>query len=196
MDEPAARRPPGRGARVRAAVLGAALAELAEVGYDALTVEAVARRAGVHKTTVYRRWADRADLVVDALTEHVDLDVAVPAAGPIEDDLRAYARSVVAWLTAPTGRAVLAALLSDAARVPEVAEVKQRFFTARMRRAEPLVARAVARGELPAGTEPGDVVRALVAPIYLRLVITGEPVDDTTADAAARDAIVLARSAR
>ena len=58
-----------RGATVRANVLAATLAELAEAGYAALTVEAVADRAGVHKTTVYRRWRDREALVIDALTD-------------------------------------------------------------------------------------------------------------------------------
>ncbi len=183
-----------RGAPVRDAVLSATLSELAEVGYDALTVEAVARRAGVHKTTVYRRWVDRSGLVVDALTSQIAVDVPISSAGPIESDLRRYARSFVRWVTSPTGRTVLAALLSDAARLPEIAEVKRRFFADRIARAEPLVAAAIARGELPPTTSPGDVVRGLVAPIYLRLAITAEPVDQSTADAAARDALTLARS--
>src|SRR5580692_11427023 len=57
--------PPGRGPRMRAAVLAATLAELADTGYAALTIEAIARRAGVHKTTIYRHWPDRESLVAD-----------------------------------------------------------------------------------------------------------------------------------
>ena len=65
---PAGRSAVGRRPRMRAAVLGATLAELAERGYAALTVDTVARRAGVHKTSIYRRWGDRESLVVDALS--------------------------------------------------------------------------------------------------------------------------------
>ena len=62
-------RPAGRGPKVRAAVLAATLAELTETGYAALTVDNVARRAEVHKTTVYRRWKDREGLVADAVAQ-------------------------------------------------------------------------------------------------------------------------------
>jgi AcrR family transcriptional regulator len=191
---PAGARPPGRGAKVRAAVLAAALAELTEGGYAALTVERVARRAGVHKTTVYRRWQDRETLVADALTAHVAVDVPVPDTGSVETDLRDLARAVVRFLTSPTGRAVLAAVLSDAARVPEIAILKRSFFDDRFRRAEPVVARAVERGEVPPHTDPAALVAALVAPIYFRLVIAAEPVDERTADDAARAALAAARA--
>ena len=62
-------RPAGRGPKIRAAVLAATLAELTETGYTALTVDNVARRAGVHKTTIYRRWKDREGLVADAVAD-------------------------------------------------------------------------------------------------------------------------------
>src|SRR5688572_3565680 len=118
-------RPRGRGPKVRAAVLAATLAELAERGCAALTVEAVARRAGVHKTTVYRRWRDRESLVVDALTDLIAVEVPVPDSGDVATDLRELARALVQWLTSPGGQAVLAAVLSDTFRVPELAEVKR-----------------------------------------------------------------------
>ncbi|MBN6052035.1 TetR/AcrR family transcriptional regulator, partial [Nonomuraea sp. RK-328] len=114
-------RPVGRGAKVRAAVHAATLAELVDKGYAALTVEGVAQRAGVHKTTVYRRWKDRESLLVDALAEHMAADVPVPDTGTVEGDLRALARSLVQSYTSPTGRAVLAAMFTGAARLPEIA---------------------------------------------------------------------------
>src|SRR5262245_51457594 len=187
-------RPIGRGPKGRAAVLAAALVALTEGGYAALAGENVARRAGVHKTTVYRRWRDRESLVADALTDLAAADVPVPDTGSIETDLRELARSLVRFLSGPTGQAVLAAVLSDAARVPEIAVAKRRFFEDRFRRAEPVVARAVGRGELPHGTDPAELVRALVAPIYFRLVIAAEAIDEGTADHAARVALAAARA--
>ena len=179
---------------MRAAVLTATLAELAERGYAALTIEHVARRAGVHKTTIYRRWEDRERLVVDALTDHVAAEVPIPDTGAIATDLREHARALVGWLSSPIGRAVMAATLSDAARVPEVAAVKRRYFDDRYRRAEPVIARAIARGELPADTDPAELVKAMIAPIYLRFLVTADPVDETTADQAAQAALAVARA--
>lgn len=84
--------------------------------------------------------------------------------------------------------------MSDASRVPEIAEVKRRFFEDRFRRLEPLVVAAVERGELPAGTEPAELVKALIAPIYLRVLVTAEPVDEATADQAVQIALAAARA--
>lgn len=184
----------GRGPKVRAAVLAATLAELSEQGYANLSVDNVARRAGVHKTTVYRRWKDRESLVVDAVVDHVVAEVPVPDTGSIDSDLRQWARSLVKWLTSPTGSAVFAASMSDAAHLPEIARAKRRFYEDRFGRAGAVVSRAVARGELPADVDPAELIKTLIAPIYLRLLVTAEPIDQTTADHAAQVALVAARA--
>lgn len=183
-----------RGPKVHSAVLAATLAVLAEGGYAALTVDKVAERAGVHKTTIYRRWKDRENLVADALTDHFATDVPIPNTGAIDIDLRELARSLVEALTSQTGQAILAAVLSDAARIPQIAEVKRRFFDDRFRRAEPVIARAIERGELPTHTDPAELVKILIAPIYLRLLVTAEPVDKNTADHATQVALAAARA--
>ena len=147
----------GRGPKVRATVLAATLAELAGTGYAALTVDDVARRAGVHKTTIYRRWKNRESLVTDAMTDLAATQVPFPDTGDIDTDLRRLARSFVAFLNSPTGQAIAAAALSDASRIPEIADAKHRFFSDRFRRAEPVVSGAIARGELPADTDPAEL---------------------------------------
>lgn len=184
----------GRGPKVRAAVHAATLAELVDKGYAALTVDNVAQRAGVHKTTVYRRWADRESLVVDALSEHIAADVPVPDTGAVETDLRELARSLVSTMTSPGGQAVLAAMFSDAVRLPEIADARRRVFNDRFRRAEPVIARAIERGDLPADADSEEVLKALAAPIYFRLLISTEPVDEATADHAAALALAAARA--
>jgi AcrR family transcriptional regulator len=187
-------RPPGRGAKVRAAVLRATLQELADSGYAELTVDKVARRCGVHKTTIYRRWPDRESLVADAVIGRAAVEVPFPDTGDIEADLRQLARSLVRFLNSPAGKALAAATLSDASRIPEIAEAKHRFFADRFHRATLVVSGAIARGELPAGTDPAELVRALVAPIYLRLLVTAEPISQATADIAAAAALAAARA--
>jgi AcrR family transcriptional regulator len=187
-------RPPGRGPKVRAAVLAATLAELADSGYAELTVDNVARRCGVHKTTIYRRWRDRESLVADAVIDLATARVPFPDTGDIDVDLRELARSFVRFLNSPTGKAVTAATLSDASRIPEIADAKRRFFADRFRRAAPVVSGAIARGQLPADTDPAELIRAVVAPIYLRLLVTAEPVSQVTADNAAAAALAAARA--
>ena len=188
-------RPVGRGLKIRAAVLAATLAELTETGYTALTVDNVARRAGVHKTTIYRRWKDREALVAAAVAERAGTaKMPFPDTGDIGTDLLRLARMTVAFLTSPAGGIVVASSMSDVGRIPEVAGAKRRFFEALFRQAEPVVSGAIARGELPADTDPAELVRTLLAPIYLRLLVTAEPIDRTTADNAAKIALAAARA--
>jgi AcrR family transcriptional regulator len=184
----------GRGPKVRTAVLAATLAELADKGYAALTIDNIARRAGIHKTTIYRRWKDRESLVADVLGEHIAMDFPIPDTGSVETDLRELARLLVGWVTSPTGRMIFAAVYSDAARIPGISDVRRDLFDDSPRRAAPVIARAVEQGELPRGTDAAAVMRALVAPIYFRLEVTGEPVDEAAADQAAQIALAAARA--
>ena len=187
-------RPPGRGPKVRAAVLAATLAELADTGYAALTIENIARRAGVHKTTIYRRWTDRESLVADVLGERIAMDFPIPDAGSVEADLHQLAQAFVAWVSNPTGRMIFAAVYSDALRIPGITDVRRELFEYGPRRAAVVIERAVDRGELPTGTDPAAVLRALIAPIYFRLTVTGEPVGPAAADQAAQIALAAARA--
>lgn len=185
----------GRGPKMRAAVLAATTAELAESGFASLTIENVARRAGVHKTTIYRRWQERERLIVDALTERVAVEVPIPDTGSIETDVRELARGLVRWLGTPVGQAVTATMLSEeASRIPEIAAAKHDFYADRFQRASPVVLRAIERGELPPGTDPASVVKAFAAPIYFRLLVSAESLDDSVADQAAQVALAAARA--
>jgi AcrR family transcriptional regulator len=195
-NEPAPARPhlARRGPMVRTAVLAATLSELAETGYAALTIDNVARRSGVHKTTIYRRWKDRQSLVADAVIDLAAAEVPFPDTQDLTADLRSLARSFVKLMNSPTGGAILAATLSDAGRIPEIAAAKHRFFEDRFRRARPIIEHAITRGEIPAGTGPDELIKTLVAPIYLRLLVTAEPIDENTADNAVKVTLAAARA--
>lgn len=139
----------------------------------------------MHKTSIYRRWGDRETLVVDALSERIAANIPIPDTGSVAADLRELARGLMRWLTSPAGQTVLAVLVSDAARVPDVAASRRRIFADRLRRAEPVVRRAIARGELPAETDPAHVFETLAAPLYFRVLVTAEPIGEAIADRAA-----------
>lgn len=186
-------RPGGRTARVRAAVLRAAEDALIDVGFAGLDLADVARRAVVGKTTVYRRWGTVAALVSDLLTEMAAHSLPRTETGSLGDDLRANARLVERTLTdprqGPLFRAFLAAALTDR----ETAAALQGFYAARVAEWAPCVTSAVDRGELPVGTDPDEVVRAVSAPLYYRL-LTGSPLEPRHADAAAAAAEAAARA--
>jgi AcrR family transcriptional regulator len=187
-------RPGGRTARTRGAVLDATVAELAATGYGALTVEAVAARAGVHKTTLYRRWGSRQRLVADAVEAFAAASVEAPDAGGVDEDLRQWARSVVAMLTDRQSGALVRALVVGAAEAAEVRDLLRRFYVTRLTQVLPIVERAVERGELPAGTDATEVIKHVGAPLYYRLLVLDEPLSDAAADLAAAAAVAAARA--
>ncbi|MFI9329572.1 TetR/AcrR family transcriptional regulator [Kitasatospora sp. NPDC052868] len=190
----AATRPGGRSARVRADVVTATLAEVTENGYDGLTIEAVAARSGVHKATLYRRWGGVDGLVADALTASADAPWEAPNTGDFGEDLRRITHEVYAVFTDPRLGPTPTALISAAQRSDVGAAALREFFAARHRQAAGVAERATARGELPAGTDGAEVVRAATAPLYYRLFVTGEALDARTAERAADAAALAARA--
>jgi AcrR family transcriptional regulator len=186
-------RPGGRTARTRAAALEATVAELAARGYEALTVEQVATRAGVHKTTLYRRWGGKRGLVADAVEAFAAGAVQVPDTGSVDEDLRRWARSIVAMLTARDSGAVVRALLS-AGDTPETRDLRRRFYRTRSALVVPIVERAVQRGELPPGTDAAEVIKHVGAPLYYRFLVIEEPLSPAAADLAAAAALAAARA--
>ncbi|GAA1587465.1 TetR/AcrR family transcriptional regulator [Actinomadura kijaniata] len=187
-------RPGGRTARTRAAVRAATLAELAERGFAGLTVENVAARSGVHKTTVYRRWGGAEGLVADALELAATEPWPIPDTGSARGDLRALAQLVRTGFADPEQGPVATAFIAAALQNADAARSLAAFFTSRHEQSAVIVARAVERGEIPAGTDAAEVVRAAVAPVYYRLFVSGEPVDEAAADRAADAALAAARA--
>lgn len=220
---PGTRRPGGRTARTRAAVRDAVLAGLTEHGYPGLTVEYVAEHSGVHKTTLYRRWKDVEGLVADALDLAGEDSWVPPDTGSLEGDLRALAREVIISFTDPAVAASGSAMIAAAFQSERAAVALRDYYAERFTRCEVLVERAVRRGELPAapGTVPatpdaapsdtappdpasrtvsdsaidtGALVRSVSAPLFFRLFITREPVDDSVAEQAVAATLAAARA--
>lgn len=175
-------RPGGRSARVRAAAIAATLAELADHGYSALSLEAVAQRAGVHKTTLYRRWGSREELVLEAMLERAGAHITVPDTGSLRDDLTELARTAAANAATPEVAAMARAIAAEAPYDSRLAAANHRFWTARLELDGAIVERAIARGDIAADTNPRTVIEAVIGPIHLRLLLTGEPIDRTFLD--------------
>jgi AcrR family transcriptional regulator len=184
----------GRSARVREAILGAAIDELTNSGYAAMNVEAVAARAGVNKTTIYRRWPTLDDLLVDALMAWSREALPVPDTGSIETDLIALGTELADVLNGGVGRQIVAMVLTAGLRSAELGEATRRYFDYQALRAVPTITRAVDRGELPAACDANAVLATFRAPLFYRMVTTGDPIDEDSITLATRVALTAARA--
>lgn len=154
---------------------------LDQVGYDGVTVEEVAARSGVHKTTVYRRWPTKPELIAAAVGAQAEVDVPIPDTGTLIGDMRALASAVVANIGSGAGAQRSRSIVAAAAASPELTANLHDFWAGRMSASGAVIERAIARGELRSDTDPNLIIEMLVGPIWLRLLLTGEPIDDDLA---------------
>jgi AcrR family transcriptional regulator len=171
-------RDPSRDGVIRAAILRL----LAEVGYGALTMDAVASEAGVGKATIYRRWRTKQDLVVDTISDLNRAEAAPPDTGSVEGDLREMMHQMVALIGGPTGAATLS-LLSTMPHQPALAEAFRNGPLAVWRDSyDRIWERAEQRGEVRPGLSRSIVAESTSALLVQRWLLTGEPVDEAYAD--------------
>jgi len=170
--------PRRRGEELERAILLAALAELAEVGYSALTMERVATRARTSKAALYRRWAGRAELVMDACKLREVSDDHVPDTGALRTDVIALLRQMSAKMAGPLG-GILRGLLAEMTRDPEFARlIRERFHTVGPATIHVLLERALERGEVDRAILESR--RSTVATDLLRnqFLLFGAPIQD------------------
>jgi len=174
-----ARRPDRRAERSRQAILDATLQLLAEGDVGSLTVEAVAARSGVAKTTIYRRWRDKWELALDAvmIDELPRFDEPVDV-GNTRTELLTFVNSVVKMLTATPYGPAMQGLVSQIATDPELARVyREQVVQPRLTQLAPVIARGIARGDLRPDTDVRLIHELLVGPIFYRLLLSGAPLD-------------------
>lgn len=187
-------RPGGRAARVRAALLDAAAEALVDGGPSGIDLAELSRRAGIGKTTVYRRWGTVAAVVNDLVADMAETSLPRADTGTLDGDLAANADLVRSTLADPRQGRLFAALVAAATADPGTAEALRGFYDRRIATWSPCVVDAVERGELPPGTDPSAVVRAVSAPLYYQLLTRGEVPTDDDARRAARAAAAAARA--
>ncbi|MFI7242675.1 TetR-like C-terminal domain-containing protein [Streptomyces qinglanensis] len=186
-----ATRPGGRTARTRAAVLAAAWDELGTQDIASLTIERIAQRSGVHAATIRRRWRTVEGVISDLLSRSGGT-IPVPDTGSLHQDLHALARSLADFYTQPRNQRLAEAIVTAAVREPGAAEVLQTVFADRVRHVASLVDRAAERGEVAPDTDSFEVIAALGAPFYYRLLMLRRPVDANLARTSAETAYLAA----
>ncbi|MFF0467920.1 TetR/AcrR family transcriptional regulator [Micromonospora zamorensis] len=176
------RRAPAGAAVLRAditsAIRDAVMHELAVVGYARMSIEAVARRAGVSKAAVYRRWSSKLDLVLEIVASVAGRRLLLPDTGSLIGDLEVTYLIMSRALRHPLASQIMPDLLAEAARNPQIGQTLQLALRNHQQAlGERLVGRAVARGELSV-VDPVAAADLIVGPLYWRLAVARVPLAD------------------
>ncbi|NOT61230.1 MAG: TetR/AcrR family transcriptional regulator [Acidobacteria bacterium] len=164
------------------AILEATRDLLLEAGFVGLTIEGIAERAGVGKTTIYRRWPDKANIVMDAFFTCANPKLAFPDTGSLREDLLRQMRALVREFNGPLGQTV-ATLMAGMQSDSSLAEAfRQQWIEARRAESRAVVERSHARGELRADIETEVLLDALHGPLYFRLLTQYAPLNAAFAE--------------
>jgi len=167
-------------ARVRRsteAVLGATFDLLTESGVGGVSVDEVSRRSGVAKTTIYRHWATRSALILDACSR-ISAEQEVLDTGGFESDVTALLTGLAALLATARWSSVVPSMIDAAERDPDLAHIHSRIQRGHTAPLHAVIARAVRTGDLPASTDPSALIAALVGPLFYRRWFSRGPLDD------------------
>jgi AcrR family transcriptional regulator len=169
-------RPAGGSEAVVQAILQTTLEQLGRRGYAALSIDQVAHAAEVNKTTIYRRWPTKGDLVVAAVVACREAQPRFIPTGRLRDDLLSLLRSKARTISTPRQRAISSAIstLDPSISAALLQELRRRRYTM----PRDVVEAAVARGELPAETDTAFLTQLLLAPIFYRSLVLRETVPD------------------
>ncbi|WP_217915693.1 TetR/AcrR family transcriptional regulator [Miltoncostaea marina] len=167
-----------RVARSKAAILGACGDLIAEEGFEGVTIEAVAARSGVAKTTIYRHWPTREALLVEAFGCCAGPPVPRVDTGSTEEDLVSVLAGLGRRLSDRSWCNTLRSLVDSASRDPELGRLHRATLVERRRPLTDALARGIERGDLPAGLDIDEAVAQLAGPLFYRALITGEPCDE------------------
>ncbi|MGN5764899.1 TetR/AcrR family transcriptional regulator C-terminal ligand-binding domain-containing protein [Acinetobacter calcoaceticus] len=170
------RRPGGRAERMVTAIHQATYQLLLTTDYENIEIPDIAKLAQVNKTTIYRRWPTKIELILDVVSTRIKADVALPDTGDTLKDLCLFLKNIVISLSSPFTLNLLKASLSHPDE--QVQTARKHFWEERFMLAKPLIDRAIQRGELSASTQVRDFFELAAAPIFYRVFITADAISD------------------
>lgn len=170
------KRPGGRTADVTARVHQAITELILEGGFEACTFSAVAERAGIERSTLYRRFPDRWDAIIDTWMSRASQDVSPDLGETFADDLTSVLRKLAEMLETPLGPAVMH--IAAELRARDDKDFSRNYFDDRMAHLAPMFDAAIARGELPAEVDREMLFTMASGAIHFRMFIAGRRVDD------------------
>lgn len=173
-------RPGGRTERHTEAIYRSTLTALAEGGYAALAFNDIARAAGVNRSTLYRRWSNRAELVLDAIGMSLAEEIAAPDTGSLREDMRQTLQQIGAYVSTPLGAAVLAASLEIGNGAIPGSRLDR--WRERLAAFDAMFDRAVSRGEIAQDLDRTASFALAAGAIHFRLIFTGDALDEGWVD--------------
>lgn len=176
-------RPPTGAALLRPhvteAISAAVLQEWTDKGYVRMSMEAVARRAGVGKSALYRRWPSKQEMAMAVLAQLSAAMFAVPDTGSLHGDLEALMRTMLDWLEQPHIAVIGADLVAETTRDPKLGEAVETILRAPHRaQTQTVFDRAIARGELDSAADPDIILELIASIIYWHSIVRALPVTD------------------
>ncbi|MBD2867247.1 TetR/AcrR family transcriptional regulator [Paenibacillus arenilitoris] len=168
-----------RNLETQQSILSASYDLLLENGFAAVTVEKIADRAKVSKATIYKWWPNKGAVVMDGFLSATTARLPVPDSGSVYEDILIHATNLTRFLTSREG-IIITEIIGEGQLDKALAEeYRARFFRPRRLEARQLIQRGVERGELKSGLDIGICTDLLYGPIFYRLLVTGEPLDDS-----------------
>lgn len=162
-----------RSAKTEQAILSATYALLLEAGFHAITVEGIAKRAGVSKATIYKWWPNKAAVAADSFFAAASEHIPAPDTGSVEEDMFMHLQRLSDFFATDKGR-IITELIAEGQFDPEVANAyRTRYFHPRRSASKVILERGIARGELKADLDLELGVDLIFAPLFYRLLITG-----------------------
>ncbi|MDN4067801.1 TetR/AcrR family transcriptional regulator [Paenibacillus vini] len=177
-----------RNLEAQKSILSASYELLLENGFQAVTVDKIADRAQVSKATIYKWWPNKASVVMDGFLHAATDRLPVPDTGTTFNDIVIHATNLTGFLTSREG-AIIKELLGEGQFDSGLAEAyRDRFFRPRRLEARGLLEKGVQRGELKNNLDIGTCIDLIYGPIFYRLLVTGEALDDLYVESLVRSA--------
>lgn len=167
-----------RARKSREKVLLATTELLYERGLSGASVDEVSRRSGVAKTTIYRHWPTRTDLMKDACLQ-IGTAVQAPETGRVADDIREYLMTIARILRKEKWTSVLPSVIDAAERDPDIAAMYSELQAGYSRPLEEVIRRGIRSGQLPPTTNPSLLISLLTGPLFFRRWFSREPLNET-----------------
>jgi AcrR family transcriptional regulator len=155
-------------------VFEAALQVLQEQGYAFTSIAEIAKSAGVHETSIYRRWGTKESLLAEALLARAEEEIPVPDTGMLRSDLVQFLQELSVFFQSPLGKALMQLLVS-AGDTTEMTSARQTYWRSRFALVKGIFEHAVQRGEISPSLDPHLLTELLIGPFYVRLLLTSEP---------------------
>ena len=173
-----------RDARADRAILASALELMAEDGVHALRIDDVAARAGVGKATIYRRYRSKDELVVEAVGKLIDREIEVPDSGSTRTDLLVLMREAVGFYGETLAATVMPSIVDELSRNEKLAAlVRDGYLRGRRGALRVVFERGIERGDFHRDLDIEFALDVLAGPLFYRLLVTADPLDDSLAQA-------------